>query len=112
MALAYAVIKRTDCVMAGAQLQNLISYLNVLLLSSADCERGFSQMNLYHTSGRNRLLVTSVDDMLVVGINGPNLAMWTAEKYVLSWLKTGRHVVLIKATGLPKKFENARHFSK
>ena len=52
--------------MVGAQLQKLISLLKVMPVSSADCERGFSQMNLYHTSGRNRLLVTSVDDMLMV----------------------------------------------
>jgi len=40
--------------------------LEVLPVSSADCERGFSQVNLYHTGGRNRLLVQSVSDMLVI----------------------------------------------
>jgi len=76
-----------------------------------DCESGFSQMNLYHTSGRNRLLVTSVNDMLMVGINGPPLRAWNADKYVITWLKSGRHHALDKATGLPKKVEAANHCS-
>ena len=58
-------------------------------------------MNLYHISGRNRFLVTSADDdLLMVGINGPSLAMWNAEKYVVSWLKAGRHGALDRAAGL------------
>ena len=75
----------------------------MLPISSADCERGFSQMNLYHTSGRNRLLVNSVNDLLMVGINGPPLESWDPAKYVISWLKSGHHGALDKATGLPKK---------
>ena len=68
-------------------------------------------MNLCHTSGRNRLLVTSVDDLLMVGVNGPLLAMWNAEKYVVSWLKAGSHGALDRVAGLPKKVETARHSS-
>jgi len=62
-------------------------------------------MNLYHTSGINRLLVQSVSDMLVIGVNGPHLWAWNAEKYVISWLKSGRHGALDKATGLLKTCE-------
>ena len=69
-------------------------------------------MNLCHTSGRNRLLVTSVDDLLMVGVNGPLLAMWNAEKYVVSWLKAGSHGALDRVAGLPKKVGTARHSSK
>jgi hypothetical protein len=70
---------------------------------SAECERIFSQMNLNHTSGTNTLLVTSVNDLLLVGINGPPLEVWNAGKYVISWLKSGHRSTLDKATGLPKK---------
>ena len=59
-------------------------------------------MNLYHTSGRNKLLVNSVNDLLMVGINGPPLESWNADKYVISWLKAGHHGALDKATGLSK----------
>jgi hypothetical protein len=110
--LEYAMFKKSDGVATGAQLKKLISILQVLPVSSAECERGFSQMNLYHTSGRNRLQVASVDDLLMVGINGPPLALWNAHKYVISWLKAGRHGALDKATGLPRKSETACHSSK
>jgi hypothetical protein len=105
----YATYKKTDGVDLGPKLKYLISVLTVLPISSADCERGFSQMNLYHTSGRNRLLVTSVNDSLMIGINGPPLNAWNVQKYVVSWLKSGRHGALDKATGLPKKVEIINH---
>jgi hypothetical protein len=110
--LQYAMFKKSDGVTVGAMLQRLISILKVLPVSSAYCERGFSQMNLYHTSGRNRLLVTSVDDLLMIGINGLPLTALNATKYVISWLKAGRHGALDKATGLPKKVETVSHSSK
>lgn len=42
-----------------------VELLKVFPVSSADCERGFSQMNLHHTSGRNMLHVSSVNDLLM-----------------------------------------------
>ena len=56
-------------------------------------------MNLYHTSGRgrNRLLITSVGDLLMIGINGPPLTKWNAQMYVISWLKSGKQGALDKA---------------
>ena len=108
--MEYAMFK--NGVSAIPELQSFIQLLEVLPVSSADCERGFSQMNIYHTSGRNRLLVQSVSDMLMIGVNGPPLSAWNAEKYVISWLKSGRHGALDKATGLPKTCEIVPHNSK
>jgi len=51
----YAIFKQTDGAVIGECLQLLTKVLQVLPISSAECERGFTQMNLYHTSGRNRL---------------------------------------------------------
>jgi len=96
------VFKQTGGTVVGKSLKHLLHCLDVLPVSSADCERGFSQMNLYHTSGRNKLLVNSVNDLLMVGINGPPLESWNADKYVISWLKAGHHDALDKATGLSK----------
>ncbi len=107
--LDYSIFKQSDGVVIGKKLQSLINLLEVLPVSSADCERGFSQMNLYHTSGRNRLSVSSVNDMMMIGINGPPLAAWNPTKYVISWLKSGKHGALDKATGLPKKDLAVKH---
>ena len=91
-------------------------YRNKLLqarpVSSADCERRFSQMTIYHTSGRNRLLVSSESDMMMAGVNGPLLDVWNAQKYVISWLKAGRHGTLDKAIGIAKKKEPVSHRAK
>lgn len=107
--LQYAIYKKSDGIQCGKNLKHRLSVLEVLPVSSADCERGFSQMNLYHTSERNRLLVSSVNDLLMIGINGPPITMWNAEKYAISWLKSGRRGALDKATGPPKKTEELTH---
>ena len=60
-------------------------------------------MNLTQVEETDRLLVTSVNGLLMVGINGPPLEVWNADKYVISWLTSGHHGALDKATGLPKK---------
>ena len=43
--LEYAMLKNSDGLLMGPKLHYLISVLKVLPVSSADCERGFSQMN-------------------------------------------------------------------
>ena len=110
--LEYSVLKRTDGNIVGDNLKSLTSLLEILPISSAECERGFSQMNLQHSAVRNRLLVTSVSDLLMIGINGPPLCHWSAEKYVVSWFKASRHGALDKATGLPRKERELTHSSK
>lgn len=97
----YALLKKNEVV--GPNLQQLIHWLQVLPISSAECERGFSQMNLNHTSQRNRMLTTTVSDLLMVGINGPPIHVWNAPKYVITWLQSGRHGALDKSTGPPKQ---------
>jgi hypothetical protein len=97
------VFKQSCGAVIGKSLQQLLHLLDFLPVSSADCERGFSQINLFHASGRNRLLATSVSDLLMAGINRPPLHAWNAEKYVISWLKAGHRGALDKATGIPKK---------
>jgi len=66
------------------KLKALMKLLKVLSISSAECECGFSQMNLYHTAPRNRLLTDSVSDLMMVDINGPPIKQWNAVKYVVS----------------------------
>lgn len=82
-----------------AKLCDFVQTLRVLPVSSAACERGFSQMNLHHTSVRNRLAITTISNLLMISINGPCLRDWNAKKYVLSWLRAGRHGALDKPTG-------------
>ena len=81
------------------KLRDFVQILQVLPVSSAACERGFSRMNLHHTAVRNRLAVTTLHNLLMISINGPCLRDWNVNKYVLSWLRTGRNCALDKLTG-------------
>jgi hypothetical protein len=83
----------------GDHLAALVQTLKVLPISSAACERGFSQINLQHTVVRNRITVGTLNNLLMISINGPSLRHWNARKYVIFWLKSGRHGALDKPTG-------------
>ena len=83
----------------GKTLQDLMLTVQLYPISSAECERGFSAMNLQHTATRNRLLTETVSALLMIQINGPNIAQWPVKKYVITWLKAGRHSATDKATG-------------
>jgi hypothetical protein len=52
-----------------ARLGAFVQTLNVLPVSSAACERGFSQLNLQHTAVRNRLTISSISNLLMISIN-------------------------------------------
>jgi hAT family C-terminal dimerisation region len=46
----------------------LCKLLEVLPVTSAECEHVFSQMNLCHNESRNRLSTSTVNDLLMIGI--------------------------------------------
>lgn len=95
-----------------AKLCDFVQTLKVLPVSSAACERGFSQMNLHHTTVRNRLAISSISNLLMISINGPCLREWNAKKYVLSWLKAGRHGALDKPTGKSSNIREVKEAAK
>jgi hypothetical protein len=83
-----------------SKLQALRKFLAVYPISTADCERAFSMMNLQQTDIRNSLKTETVDSLLIISINGPALRFWQPRQYVLSWLKEGHREALDKASGL------------
>jgi len=82
-------------------LQNLINAVHTLPVSTAECERGFSQMNLICTPTRSLL---SVEHMSALNMSGPPLAEWFPIAYVRTWLSKGRHA----ATDLGKGKTNCK----
>ena len=99
--LDFAMYKKGHA--AGKHLLKMLCTLHILPISSAACERGFSQLNLHQTSLRNRLAVSRINDLMMVSINGPPLRDFNARKYVLSWIRSGRHTALDKPTGIAPK---------
>lgn len=68
----------------------LFNCTKLIPCSTADCERGFSLMNLIITPTRTRLTVEHVSSLMFVNLHGPNLRDWDPEPYVKTWLRKHR----------------------
>lgn len=67
-------------------LSPLTNILSLIPVSSAECEQGFSLMNIIMCPLRCRLLSESVSALMFVNLNGPPLSKWNPMGYVKSWL--------------------------
>ncbi|CAH2098344.1 unnamed protein product [Euphydryas editha] len=63
-------------------LTSLINTVHTIAVSTSECERGFSQMNLIMIPQRASLLVKTVSPLLVIKFNGPPLNIFDPLKYV------------------------------
>ena len=72
---------------APEELKPLLQAVNTLVISTAECERGFSQMNILTTT-RNTLEVKSMSALLFIKCVGPPLQMFKPDVYVKSWLQS------------------------
>ena len=70
----------------------LKSTIHTLPVSTGDCERGFSTMNVIATKCRNRLLVETVSNLLFLSLVGSPQSKCQPSKYVKEWLKCHRNV--------------------
>jgi len=83
----------------GKALQLLIQRVTVLPVSSAECERGFSCMNMNDTAVRNRLAIESLSALIFIKTNGTHPSKFNPVSYVEHWLKENRHSATDAATG-------------
>ena len=60
----------------GNNLSTFLDALSCLPISTAECERGFSDMNLARTNIGNALTIIRVASLLFVKINGSPLKTW------------------------------------
>jgi hypothetical protein len=84
---------------SGFPVQEIKQRLSVLPISSAECKRGFSSLNIIHTKIRNRLQEDSRLTFLFLNINGPEMGDLDAHKYAQMWLREGRHSATESETG-------------
>jgi len=69
------------------ELQPLVNTVNTVVVSTAECERGFSQMN-YIRSSRCSLGIRNTSASLFIKCVGPPLRSFRPEAYVKSWAQT------------------------
>ena len=68
----------------------LKAIVNTLPVSSADCERGFSTMNVICTDLRNSLAVSHISNLMLISLIGPPVSKFQPDSYVKLWLQTHR----------------------
>lgn len=59
-------------------------------MSTAECERGFSAMNIIVSPLRNQLKIVNVSSLMFVKLVGPPLELWNPVKFVRKWVMTRR----------------------
>lgn len=74
--------------------------------STAECERGFSVLNLICTDLRSTLSITNISNLMLININGPPLKLWSPESYVKSWLVQHRSADDTRTKKTTKKEED------
>ncbi|CAL9689881.1 unnamed protein product [Knipowitschia caucasica] len=88
----------------GARMQYILTAVSTLPVSTAECERGFSAMNRALTDERNRMQICTLNALLFLSINGPDITSFPAHVYAEMWIKNeGRHAANDQPTGKPKK---------
>jgi len=64
-------------------LKKLHACLKTLPCSTAECERGFSLMNIISTDLRFAMLVKNLSSLMLVNLDGPPLRLWHPGPYVI-----------------------------
>lgn len=68
------------------EIQELNILIKTLPVSTAECERGFSLMNIICSDLRSKLTTKNISNLMFINVNGPPLNIWNPTKYVGSWL--------------------------
>jgi hypothetical protein len=74
----------------ASALRALMNRVNTIPVSTAECERGFSRMNIVCSSLRSRLTVQHMSSLMFICMTGPPLKQWEPSPYVKSWLALNR----------------------
>ena len=86
---AYRDFKESAGTVVTDSLKKVLNLIDTIPVSTAECWRGFSRMNLVCNSLRSRLSVNRMSSLMFIGLSGPPLAL--GNHYPLSslgWLST------------------------
>lgn len=67
--------------------QKAKNIMKTIAVSSAEAERGFSQMNVICTDKRSRLTVSNISNILTINLTGLPLKDWNSVPVVKKWLR-------------------------
>lgn len=72
------------------KLEPLMHAIDSVIVSTSECERAFSGMNLTISDTRNKLSISTASSLLFIRLAGPPLSMFIPDTYVDEWLVKGR----------------------
>lgn len=72
------------------ELKKLVNCINCIPVSTAECERGFSKMNILCSPLRSRITVKHLSSLMFLSLCGPPLRIWHPLPYVKSWIASGK----------------------
>ncbi|XP_030219014.1 zinc finger protein 862 [Gadus morhua] len=73
-----------------ANILHLVKIMLVLPISSAVCERGFSSVNRIKSDVRSSLHTETVEDLIRISVEGPQLEDYDARQDVKQWFSQGK----------------------
>ncbi|KAK7939074.1 hypothetical protein WMY93_002400 [Mugilogobius chulae] len=92
----------------GDKIQKVLTAVSTLPVSTAECERGFSAMNRALTDERNRMQICTLNALLFLSVNGPEITSFPAQMYAEMWINEGRHAADDARTGKEKTLPKTR----
>lgn len=84
-----------------ADLKPLVNCTQVIPCSTAECERGFSHMNIIVSDTRSNLTIPHVSSLMFIKLHGPPISMWRPMFYAQTWLRNHRSATDTKTRIVP-----------
>ena len=94
---AYRLFKDSQGMHKIAEMQCLLNAIETVPCSTAECERGFSLMNIMCSDIRSSLAVSHMSSLMFVSLVGPPFDMFKPDDYTRSWLAKGRRDATVLA---------------
>jgi hypothetical protein len=90
---AFRKLVKSKAKVIESELKPLMSDVEAIAVSTAECERGsgVSYMNLTVSDSRNSLAIPTVSSLMFLKLVGPPLHQFQPLPYVKSWLAKGHH---------------------
>ncbi len=104
--LAYREFKDSKGLNISQSVKALLNTVNTIPVSTAECERGFSKMNIICSPLRSTVTVKHISQLMFVSLVGPPLNLWQPLPYVKAWLQKGRRDATSSACMMRKPANN------
>ena len=88
--MKFKLFRRKVSIKEDGKKSSVIDQLYIYL----DCERGFSKQNLIKSDIRNSLSSVSLDNLMCLSINGPEMEKFNFEDSFKSWKNTKARRIL------------------